>query len=393
MARRNPVVCRASALATSNCMPSLCTLQLSQPQPTALCVQLVGRWTVHAELPALDAVSEQLRGVRTLTFDSTLLAHWDSLLLVFLNRLQALSRSHGVAFDGRGLPEGVQRLLTLSAAVPERQGAPRSEVSSKWLTGLGSAALEMVRGTQELLAFVGEATLAFGRLLRGQARFRRVDFLLILQQCGAQALPIVSLISFLVGMILAYVGAVQLKQFGAQIFVANLVGLGMAREMGAMMTAIIMAGRTGAAFAAQLGTMTVGEEIDALRTSGFSPMDFLVLPRMLALVLMVPLLGLYADLLGILGGAFVAVSSFDLGFAQYYDQTLAALSLQQFALGLFKAAVFGVLVALAGCLRGMQCGRSAAAVGEAATSAVVTGIVWIIVVDAMLTVVYDILGW
>jgi phospholipid/cholesterol/gamma-HCH transport system permease protein len=186
---------------------------------------------------------------------------------------------------------------------------------------------------------------------------------------------------------------VQLKQFGAQIFVANLVGLGMAREMGAMMTAIVMAGRTGAAFAAQLGSMTVGEEIDALQTSGFSPLEFLVLPRMLALILMMPLLCLYADLLGILGGALVAVSTFNLGLTQYYDQTVSALSLQQFGLGLFKAAVFGVLVALAGCLRGMQCGRSAAAVGEAATSAVVTGIVWIIVADATLTVIYDILGW
>jgi phospholipid/cholesterol/gamma-HCH transport system permease protein len=260
------------------------------------------------------------------------------------------------------------------------------------LARLGTATLEALKGGHALLAFVGESALSVMRLCQGRARFRRADFFIILQQCGAQALPIVSLISFLVGMILAYVGAVQLKQFGAQIFVANLVGLGMAREMGAMMTAIIMAGRTGAAFAAQLGTMTVGEEIDALRTSGFSPMDFLVLPRMLALVLMVPLLCLYADLLGILGGAVVAVSSFDLSLSQYYDQTIASLSVRQFALGLLKAAVFGVLVALAGCLRGMQCGRSAAAVGDAATSAVVTGIVWIIVSDASLTILYDILG-
>lgn len=373
--------------------PAVCTLQWSNPQPATLCMQLAGQWTVHTSLPKMDAAHAQFEGIQALTFDSATLETWDSLLLVFLNRLRALCVSRSITFDASGLPDGVQRLLTLSAAVPERQGSRKELETSTWLTRLGRAAQETAAGAHELLVFVGEAALAFGRLLHGRARFRRVDFLLILQQCGAQALPIVSLISFLVGMILAYVGAVQLKQFGAQIFVANLVGLGMAREMGAMMTAIIMAGRTGAAFAAQLGTMTVGEEIDALRTSGFSPMDFLVLPRMLALMLMVPLLCLYADLLGILGGAFVAVSSFDLGLVQYYDQTIAALSLRQFALGLFKAAVFGVLVALAGCLRGMQCGRSAAAVGEAATSAVVTGIVWIIVVDAMLTVVYDILGW
>lgn len=344
-------------------------------------------------LPGLERVAAELPGVERLAFDSAALEAWDTLLLVFLTRLQELGARESIAIDAAGLPDGVRRLLALAAAVPERLDARRADAGGGWLSQLGRQAIAQAAGAREVLAFVGETALACLRLAQGRARFRRADFVLLVQQCGAQALPIVSLISFLVGMILAYVGAVQLKQFGAQIFVANLVGLGMAREMGAMMTAIIMAGRTGAAFAAQLGTMTVGEEIDALRTSGFSPMEFLVLPRMLALVLMVPLLGLYADLMGILGGAFVAITSFDLGAAQYYDQTRAALSLHQFGLGLLKAAVFGVLVALAGCLRGMQCGRSAAAVGDAATSAVVTGIVWIIVVDALMTVVYDVLGW
>lgn len=374
-------------------MTSTCTFRFPDAASTTLRVEIAGRWTVDAVLPSLEPDPAALARATALSFDCARLEAWDSLLLVFLRRLWVICHARQVVIDAGGLPDGVQRLLRLSAAVPERQGARRENVAESWLHRLGQTVQSMVRDARELLAFIGDAAMSFGRLLRGRARFRRADFLLILQQCGAQALPIVSLISFLVGMILAYVGAVQLKQFGAQIFVANLVGLGMAREMGAMMTAIIMAGRTGAAFAAQLGTMTVGEEIDALRTSGFSPMDFLVLPRMLALVLMVPLLCLYSDLLGILGGAFVAVSSFDLGVTQYYDQTIAALTLKQFALGLFKAAVFGVLVALAGCLRGMQCGRSAAAVGVAATSAVVTGIVWIIVVDATLTVIYDILGW
>jgi phospholipid/cholesterol/gamma-HCH transport system permease protein len=166
----------------------------------------------------------------------------------------------------------------------------------------------------------------------------------------------------------------------------------MAREMGAMMTAIVMAGRTGAAFAAQLGTMEVNEEIDALKTLGMSPMEFLVLPRMLALVLMLPLLCLYADLMGILGGGIIGVGMLDISPMQYFNETLSALNLTQFLAGLIKAAVFGVLVALSGCLRGMQCGRSASAVGDAATSAVVTAIVSIIVSDAILTVVYDRIG-
>src|SRR3546814_507817 len=159
-----------------------------------------------------------------------------------------------------------------------------------------------------MLAFLGETALMFGRFLAGLATYRRPDFLLTLQECGAQALPIVTIISLLVGLILAFVGAVQLEQFGAEIYVADLVGIAMAREMGAIMTGIVMAGRTGAAFAAQIGTMQGNEEIDALTTLGISPIDFLVLPRMLALMLMMPLLCIYADLTGILGGWLVARS-------------------------------------------------------------------------------------
>ncbi|UCF33990.1 MAG: ABC transporter permease [Phycisphaerales bacterium] len=243
-----------------------------------------------------------------------------------------------------------------------------------------------------MVRFIGEATIALGAFLRGRASYRRSELMLIIQECGAQALPIVSLISFLVGLILAFVGAVQLMQFGAQIYVADLVGIAMVREMGAMMAAIIMAGRTGAAFAAQLGTMTVNEEIDALKTLGISPMEFLVLPRMLALILMMPLLCLYADLVGMLGGLLVGVGMLDITFVEYFNQTVGAVDLNDIALGVVKSAVFGVLVALSGCLRGMQSGRSASAVGVAATSAVVTAIVFIIVTDAIFAVVTNIIG-
>jgi phospholipid/cholesterol/gamma-HCH transport system permease protein len=200
------------------------------------------------------------------------------------------------------------------------------------------------------------------------------------------------LISALVGLILAFVGAVQLLMFGAQIYVANLVGIAIVRVMGPIMTGIIMAGRTGAAFAAELGTMQVNEEIDALRTLGISPMEFLVLPRMLALALMMPLLCLYADLIGILGGLLVGMGMLDLDPVVYFNQTREAVSLKHFWIGLFHSVIFGVLVALAGCLRGMQCGRSASAVGHAATSAVVTGIVSIIVATAIITFICNILG-
>jgi phospholipid/cholesterol/gamma-HCH transport system permease protein len=200
------------------------------------------------------------------------------------------------------------------------------------------------------------------------------------------------LISVLVGLILAFVGAVQLQQFGAQIFVADLVAIAMTREMGAMMAAIIMAGRTGAAFAAQLGTMQVNEEIDALKTLGISPIEFLVLPRMTALILMLPLLTIYADVLGIIGGAIVGILMLDLSPILYWNQTVQAVTLNDVLLGVGKSAVFGVLIALSGCLRGIQSGRSASAVGVAATSAVVTAIVLIVVFDGIFAVIANVLG-
>ena len=350
---------------------------------------------MQASLPPLTEIQQQLDAeprIQRLSFNAEGLVEWDSRFLTFLLAVNELCRQKNSAIDYSGLPKGVQGLLRLATAVPERTGARRQAVQESLLVRIGKATHATIQAFPEVLDFLGQTVIAFARLLQGKARFRRADFVLIVQECGAQALPIVSLISFLVGLILAFVGAVQLRQFGAQMYVADLVGIAMAREMGAMMTGIVMAGRTGAAFAAQLGAMMVNEEIDALSTTGLPPMEFLVLPRMLALMLMVPLLCLYADLLGILGGALIGVSMLDLGVVQYYNETQAALSLTTFFLGLIKGAVFGVVVALAGCLRGMQSGRSAAAVGEAATSAVVTAIVWIIVTDALLTVIYEVLG-
>jgi phospholipid/cholesterol/gamma-HCH transport system permease protein len=213
-----------------------------------------------------------------------------------------------------------------------------------------------------------------------------------IQEAGPEALGIVSLMSFLVGVILAYVGAVQLRRFGAEIYVADLVSIAMARQMGPLMTGIIMAGRTGAAYAAQLGTMRVNEEIDAVQTMGISPVEFLVLPRMLGLIIMMPLLTVYADVVGILAGAVVAAGMLDIGFLPYWSRTWAAVDLTDFVVGMISASIFGVLVAVSGCLRGMQSGRSSAAVGLAATSAAVTGIVLIVTADATLTVIYDALG-
>jgi phospholipid/cholesterol/gamma-HCH transport system permease protein len=370
-------------------------LDFEQPTADTLLVRLSGAWRLEENLPGPSEIQHQAEAnpaIRRMAFDTQGLTGWDTSLLIFLGKVIAENDRRHIETDHSGLPDGVGRLLNLAAAVPERADTGRSGRFPSWLARLGLDAVAATKSATAMLAFLGEALLSILKLFRGTARFRRADFFLLVQGCGAQALPIVTLISYLVGVILAYVGAVQLRQFGAQIYVADLVGIAMTREMGAMMAAIIMAGRTGAAFAAELGTMQVNEEIDALTTLGISPMEFLVLPRMLALALMMPLLCIYADLMGILGGASVGLGMLDLGGAQYYHQTAAAIGLDDFLAGLLKSAVFGMLVAIAGCLRGMECGRSSAAVGWAATSAVVTGIVSIIVSDAIMTVIFDRIG-
>ena len=366
-------------------------LRCSRPTSDMLRIELAGHWRLQDEFPALTDVEQALEGpprVQRLTFDTTGLAGWDSGLVTFLLDLMALGAQRQLVVDQEGLPDGLRRLVHLATAVPERQGARREERPEPFLSRVGKATIDLVASGGDILGFIGEALLALMKLLRGQARFRPVELLLLIQECGAQALPIVTLICFLVGAILAFIGAVQLGKFGAQLYVADLVALAMALEMGAMMTAIIMAGRTRAAFAARLGTMTVNEEIDALTTLGLSPMEFLVVPRMLALVLMMPLLTLYGDLLGILGGGLIGLTVLHISLTEYFHETRNALTLSAFAQGLIKSGVYGMLVALAGCLRGMQCGRSASAVGQTATSAVVTGIVCIITASAILTVIF-----
>jgi len=372
-----------------------CELSFSRPTQDTLLIRLAGNWTIGQELPSPNEVQKHLDSeprVKRLTFDTNALTGWDSGLLTFLIKIRDLCFRSNAQFDTDALPEGVKRLLALASAVPEKKDVRAKAIREPFLSQVGANTIEFLRSTGEMLAFIGEASVAFIKFLGGRARYRRSDLTLIIQGCGAQALPIVSLISLLVGLILAFIGAVQLMMFGAQIYVADLVGIAMVRVMGAIMTGIIMAGRTGAAFAAELGTMEVNEEIDALKTLGISPMEFLVLPRMLALALMMPLLCLYADLMGILGGMIVGVGMLDLNPVVYFNQTRAAVSLNHFWVGLFHSVVFGVLVALAGCLRGMQCGRSASAVGDAATSAVVTGIVSIIVATGIITFMCNILG-
>lgn len=352
-------------------------------------IQLSGDWRAQSKLPSVETIRQSLNegpAVSSLEFNVTHLTGWDSRFVAFIVRCASLCRDRQMDFRGDGLPEGVRRLLRLANAVPEKRDARISGSKPGFLQNLGEHAVKGWEGAVGLLAFLGENVLALGNLLRGRAQFRWADALLVMDQCGPQALGIVAMINFLVGLILAFVGAIELQRFGASIYVADLVGIATVREMGCIMTGIILCGRTGAAFAAQLGTMKVNEEISALETFGISPLEFLVLPRMVALLLMMPLLCIFADLISIAGGFFVSVGMLDITPTEYLSRTVHAIQLKSLLLGVGKGCFFGFLVAYTGCLRGMQSGSSAAAVGEATTRAVVTGITAIIASDGIFAV-------
>ncbi len=368
------------------------TYQITEQQGQTQ-VEFTGDWlltdgisgeTVAAALPVSDASG-------TVTCRGKV-GQWDTALVLVLAAISNRCTQAGVGFEMVDLPEGAMRLTRLTVAVPEREGARRVATRDPLLERVGKRAVEVWDGVVASVTFLGEAGLALTRFVTGKAQYRSCDLWVTVQECGPRALGIVATISFLVGAILAFVGAVQLKMFGAEVYVANLVGAGMVMEMGALMTGIIMGGRTGAAFAAQLGTMQVNEEIDALRTMGIEPMEYLVVPRMLALAIMMPLLCIFADVIGILGGSVIGIFVLDVPPVLYMNQTIDSLSLWFCAQGLIKGSVFGVLIAICGCMRGMSCGRSASAVGEAATSAVVSSIVAIVLADAVLTFIFLVVG-
>ena len=371
------------------------TVSLIRAADSTLLIRLAGHWRLRRDVPSADIVRSELEAKappRRIGFDAKVLTAWDSGLVSFLVDVSALCHQRGITADHGGLPAGLRRLLELAEAVPEEKGARQETARASFLTRVGDQAIAYASAVHEALGFLGDFAIASRHFARGKARYRKVDLTESIQDCGANAVGIVTLIAFLVGLILAFMGAVELAQFGAAIYVADMVGIGMIREMGAMMAAIIMSGRTGAAFAAQLGTMKVTQEIDALTTMGISPMEFLVLPRVLALTLMMPLLCLYSDFVGILGGASVGIVMLGLSPANYFHETVAALSFNNLFLGVFKATVYGFLIGIAGCLRGFQCGGSSSAVGDAATRAVVSSIVLVVLACGLFAVITNLIG-
>ena len=367
-----------------------CSFQISEDGDT-LCLHFMGAWTTHNRGCPLPTVEDlPLSAAKTLRFNTEQLSSWDSRFLVTLGNIIEEAGDKAIPVDESGLPEGVRNLLKLTRkkvlTPPKTAGEPGI------FHRIGLQSIVFFDHARQHLTFTGKILLGYMRLYSGRARFLKRDLSYFLYNCGPMALPIVTLIAFLVGFTLAFIGAVQLEMFGASIFVANLVGLTMVREMGPMMAAVIMAGRTGASFAAQLGTMQVNEEIDALETMGLNAFDFLVLPRMTALVLMMPLLAVWADFIGILGGFFIGVFSLDISPALYYEQTVNGIKLNHFLVGIIKSIFFGYIVAFCGCIKGLSCGRSADAVGKSTTSAVVSSIVFIVIADASFTFFFNLVG-
>lgn len=352
-------------------------------------VDLDGVWRLHDPCPRWDSVVANA-DPKEVRIKDIGISHWDTSLVAFVGDALGWCGQKGAVCDLSALPEKLRGLAVQfdgSVRTTEHTDHTRSLVVE-----VGLATRHATQQAQELLQFVGECWIDTTRFFVGKARFRWGDCLTEMQKCGAMALPIVSLISFLVGVTLAYSGSIVLKRFGGEIWVADLIGVAMTREMGALMAAVVLSGRTGAAFAAEIGSMKANEEIDALSTLGISPVRFLVMPRVVALGLMMPLLAMYANCLGILGGMAVAYGTLEIPPAAYWVEMLTIVDLSDVTVGMIKAVAFGLIVGLTGCLRGLQSARDASGVGRAATSAVVTAILLIICADAIFAVLFHALG-
>ncbi len=364
---------------------------VAETDGTDAVVTLSGDWIARADGVEAGTAQRILEtGARALTFNGGNLGRWDSALIAFLSTLRDAARQRGVAFDEAGLPAPASRLLALAptAASP----APARPDGASLALRVGRRTIAIHAEGVEVAALVGATCLRGGAALRGRSSMRGRDLLDCMRGAGIAALPIVTVVNVLVGGILAFVGAIQLRPFGADIYVASLVGIAVVREMAALMTAIIMSGRTGGAYAANIATMQGNEEIDALRAIGIPVFDYLVLPRILALTAMMPILYLYGCAVGIFGGFVVAVATLNISPIAFIIATRAAVSLSQFGLGLAKSLAFGALIAIAGCRIGLRAGRSAADVGQAATNAVVASVVGVIALDAVFAICANAVG-
>ena len=361
-------------------------------------LRLSGEWMAQktglrseAELRQIAATSRPAAALRV---DASAIGRWDSALVAFLARLDDVlaDNAGGPALDINSLPSALARLLALTRANHPRRTDDMPAARRSLLDDAGMAALICWEATVSSAELIGVTVLSTRLVLTGRLQARAVDVVGLMRECGFGALGIAAIVNGLVGAILGFVGAVQLRRFGAEIYVTNLVGVAVVREMAPIMTAIVMAGRTGGSYAAQIATMQGNEEVDALQALGISVNQFLVIPRVIAAVTMVPVLTAYGCFMGLFGGLIVGVAMLNLSPMVFLEHLQQAVPWTEFAIGFTKTVCFGALIALVGCRRGLAAGRSAADVGRAATSAVVDGIIGIIVLDAIFAACAEALG-
>jgi len=352
-----------------------------------------GDWTIRHpkgdRLSEFDSFAGQLSDKNTFRFQLSDDFTWDTSFLLFIQNIEQKISTHGAGVDFSSLPEGLANLLEKNKS---NESLEHGRVEA--LSGAEDSVFEQILlNFLRVAEFWGKWLIFLWGLIRGKSFARGRDFLVACRDCGASALPIVTLISYLTGLTMAFVGSVQLEKFNATIYTADLVCLAMVREMGPLMVAIVMAGRTGASFAAEIGSMKLNEEVDSLRTLGIPAIDFLVLPRTLALFLMTPLLTLYADIVGIMGGLTVGTQVMGFSALHYFEQTQSALlSMWEIYSGLWKSLAFGLIVGLVGCYKGINSGNSSISLGKSVTSSVVVSITLIVIADALFELAYSYLG-
>lgn len=373
-------------MSSSTVSPADANLELAPSGPIVRCT---GSWTLRD----VGALERRLAGyawpaVPELTVDASGVRALDTAGAWLLHRTLRVLEEGGRSVRLAGLRPEHEALLRLIQSRVAVEGAVALPVPGL-LAEIGRNAWRSLGQLVGMLAFIGESAAALFTSLGHPSRIRWRSILYNLQAAGFNALPITGLLAFLMGVVVSYQGASQLARYGANIFVADLVGLSMLRELGPLLTAIIVAGRSGSAYAAQIGTMKVTEEIDALTTIGVAPMDLLVLPKLLALVVALPLLTVYADVLGVLGGMLMAKSQLGVGFTQFLDRFGEAIKLSSFLVGVGKAPVFAAIIALVGCFQGFQVGGSAESVGRQTTMSVVQAIFLVIIADALFSVVFN----
>ena len=369
-----------------------CPLLKIEKEEGGFCLFFSGEWTnSHTKndtLAEFDSFASKLSENTTCSFQLSDHFIWDSSFLLFLQHVEQRISRHGSRVDFSYLPEGIANLLAKNETESLEQGRAEAQLETRV-----SFFDQILSSFLRVAEFWGKWLMFLSGLIRGKSFARGRDFLLACRDCGASALPIVTLISYLTGLTMAFVGSVQLEKFNATIYTADLVCLAMVREMGPLMVAIVMAGRTGASFAAEIGSMKINEEVDSLRTLGIPAIDFLVLPRTLALFLMTPLLTLYADIVGIIGGLTVGTQVMGFSALHYFEQTQSALlSLWEIYSGLWKSLAFGLIVGLVGCYKGINTGSNSSSLGKAVTSSVVISITLIVVADALFELAYSYLG-